>query len=129
MPEEVLVAVEWPALVYQSRTALPDVRRNGAVFSLHEVELHPFGFERGRSCRLPKWLTENRPTLVLSDDTIVLDGRQVLRARATPFDRDELVCMARPVGPHPSSGAVLPPEEPDTPQTALDEEHASVDEW
>ena len=141
MPEEVLVAVEWPALVYESLTALPDLHRNGSVFSLHDVELHPLGFERGAPVRfrlqwgledstagwsveyqahaherrmvvsatgtdvtaisakgeeLPfaQWLTANPPTLVLSNDTIVLEGRQVLHARATPpFDRDKLVCL------------------------------------
>jgi superfamily II DNA or RNA helicase len=141
MPEEVLIAVEWPALVYETLTALPDLRRNGLMYSLLDVELHPSGTERGATFRfalqwrrdnstegwdveyeleardrslviravdadvtvcpargeeLPfaQWLTAHPPTLVLSSDTIILEGRQVLRARATPaFDRDKLICL------------------------------------
>ena len=141
MPEEVLIALEWPELVYESLTALPDLRRDGSVYSLLDVELHPRGFEpgapvrftlewrpddstegwnveyearaserrlvvsatdtdvtactaRGDEMSFAHWLTAHPPTLVLSNDTIVLNGRQVLRARATPaFDRDKLVCL------------------------------------
>lgn len=39
--------MEWPALVYESLTALPDLHRDGSVYNLLDVELHPRGFERG----------------------------------------------------------------------------------
>jgi hypothetical protein len=62
MPEEMLLAAEWPALV-------------------------PFA----------RWLTDNPPTLVLAGDVLVLDGRQVLRAKDTPaFDRERLVALQWP---------------------------------
>jgi hypothetical protein len=141
LPEEVLIAVEWPALVYESLTSLPTLRRDGSTFSLLDVELHPRGFERGAPVRFGlQWrsedltegweveyeahardrrlvvtatgadvvacdargdevpfaqlLTDHPPTFVLSNDTIVLDGRQVLCAKATPsFDREKFVCL------------------------------------
>jgi len=141
IPEEVLIAVEWPALVYESLTALPTLHRDGSEFSLLDVELHPRGFERGSPVRFAlewhpedqtedwevkyeaharerrlivsatdtdviacttrgnevsfaEWLTAHPPTLVLSNDTIILGGRQVLHAKAAPaFDRDKLVCL------------------------------------
>ncbi|MDT0276059.1 DEAD/DEAH box helicase [Blastococcus goldschmidtiae] len=141
IPDEVLIAVQWPALVYESLTALPELHRNGSVYNLLDVELHPRGFERGAPVRFilqwrsedsndrweveylarvserrlvvsatspdvtactardeevpfAQWLTVHPPTLVLSNDTIVLEGDQVLRAKATPaFDRDKLVSL------------------------------------
>lgn len=141
IPDEVLIAVEWPALVSESLTALPDIDRNGSLVSLLDVDLQPRGFERGtpvrftlrwspseeaegwgveyeavardrrllvratssdvtartaRGLEVPfaQWMTANPPTLVFSSDTIVLDGRQVLQAKATPaFDRNKLVTL------------------------------------
>jgi superfamily II DNA or RNA helicase len=144
MPEETLLAVEWPALVYESLTALPDIEREGRVYSLLELDLlalpaapgepkrlalvHQSADEtqqwqleytlsardrglhvtadqadavvrlaRGDEAPFARWLGDHPPTLVLAGDVLVLDGRQVLRAKDTPaFDRERLVALAWP---------------------------------
>jgi superfamily II DNA or RNA helicase len=144
MPEEMLLALEWPALVYESLTALPDVEREGRTHSLLELDLVALPAPEGEPKRLgllrqsadgtqqwqleytlsahdrgllvtavegdvtvcsargdqkpfARWLTDNPPTLVLAGDVLVLDGRQVLRAKDTPgFDRERLVALPWP---------------------------------
>jgi superfamily II DNA or RNA helicase len=141
MPEEILLAVEWPALVYESLTALPDVDREGSTYNLLDLDLVALPTAAGEPKRLAllrqdadsdrqwqveyalgarertltvtpvagdvlvrsargdevpfaRWLTENPPTLVLAGDVLVLDGRQVLRAKDTPaFDRERLIAL------------------------------------
>lgn len=144
IPEEMLLAVEWPALVYESLTALPDIERQGRVYSLLELDLVALPLAPGELKRLAlvhqsadqnqhwqleytlstqdrslqvtadqadatvlttrgdeapfaRWLTDHPPTLVLAGDVLVLDGRQVLRAKDTPaFDREHLVALDWP---------------------------------
>lgn len=141
VPEEMLLAVEWPALVYESLTALPDIEHQGTTYSLLELDLVALSTPPGAPKRLAllrqepdsdqkwqveytlgakergltvtpvdtdvtvrlargdefpftRWLTDNPPTLVFAGDVLVLDGRQVLRAKVTAaFDPDRLVAL------------------------------------
>lgn len=141
MPEEMLLAVEWPALVYETLTALPDIEHQGTTYSLLDLDLVALPTAPGAPKRLAllrqapdadqqweieyalsvkeralavtsvqgdvtvrltrgdefpfaRWLTDHPPTLVLANDVLVLEGRQVLRAKVTPaFERDRLVAL------------------------------------
>lgn len=49
---------------------------------------------RGEETPFAEWLSRHPPTIVMSNDTIVFDGEQVLRAKASPpFDREKLVAL------------------------------------
>ena len=52
MPEEMLLAVEWPALVFESLTALPDVEREGSTYSLLELDMVALPTPAGADKRL-----------------------------------------------------------------------------
>lgn len=142
MPDEMLLAVEWPSLVYESLTALPDIDDpDGVTWNLLDLDLiaiptppgtpkrlallhqapdHDQQWQveyslsikdkrltlsalqsdvtvrsaRGDELPFAQWLTDHPPTLVLANDVLVLEGRQVLRAKVTPaFERDRLIAV------------------------------------